>query len=161
MNRINIKIEITETKEHRYYIFVLFCIPNKQRIIEVLSEAFTKAGINVKPASSDADLLISTTAIEASICSTTVVIGEDTDLLILLLHYTNQFDIKNDLYLQGTGKRSKSFNILTMMQSLGSVICSNILFLHAFWGCDTVSKPHGIGKMAIFRDFRIDPFNVK
>ena len=40
-------------------------------------------------ARSDADVLIIQTAIQSSSTANTVVVGEDTDLLILLLHHAN------------------------------------------------------------------------
>jgi hypothetical protein len=42
-------------------------------------------GIETKQAPSDADLLIAATAVQSSITRPTIILGEDTDLLILLL----------------------------------------------------------------------------
>jgi hypothetical protein len=44
-------------------------------------------GIETKQAPSDANLLIATTAVQSSITRPTIILGEDTDLLILLLYY--------------------------------------------------------------------------
>jgi hypothetical protein len=44
-------------------------------------------GIETKQVPSDADLLIATTAVQSSITIPTINLGEDTDLLILLLYY--------------------------------------------------------------------------
>ena len=71
----------------------------------------------------------------------TVLVGDDTDLLVLLCHYLpeiNNWDIK--LLKQHNG----NLNDL-------------ILFVHAFFGCDTVSQLHGIAKDKIFKNERLKP----
>ena len=60
---------------------------NKQRFIELLSQQLQKANISVKHSDDDADLLIVQTALEMGEQHTVTVIGEDTDLLVLLLHH--------------------------------------------------------------------------
>ena len=58
---------------------------NKSRCILMLCEKFTAANILVKQADNDADVLIIETAIEQSnTTNTTIVVGEDVDLLVLL-----------------------------------------------------------------------------
>lgn len=60
---------------------------NKQNFIEMLSKIMHSNGIETKHASADADVLIAKTAVESSILHPTILLGEDTDLLFLLLYY--------------------------------------------------------------------------
>ncbi|KAI4486117.1 hypothetical protein M0804_006606 [Polistes exclamans] len=60
-------------------------INNKSRFISMLSNKLTAANIAVKQAKNDADVLIIETAIEKfDATNTTIVVGEDVDLLVLL-----------------------------------------------------------------------------
>lgn len=60
-------------------------INNKSRVISMLSDKLTAANIAVKQAQNDADVLIIETAIEKfNATNTTIVVGEDVDLLVLL-----------------------------------------------------------------------------
>ena len=60
---------------------------NKQCFIELLSKTMQENGIVTKHAISDADVLIAKTAIQSAIRAQTVLLGEDTDLLVLLLFF--------------------------------------------------------------------------
>ncbi len=74
-------------------------------------------------------------------------IGDDTDLLILLLHYANEKMFPIHLVSEPKkGKIGKTWDILKMKQMLGPEICHLLLFAHAIVGCDTTSKPYGLGK---------------
>ena len=46
--------------------------------------------IRYKNAVDDADLLIAETAVDCALSSEVIVIGKDTDLLVLLIHHVNQ-----------------------------------------------------------------------
>ena len=64
---------------------------NKQNILLMLGDELTKTGITVNHASGDADLLIAQTALKSAKDYPTILIGEDTDLLVLALHhFTNE-----------------------------------------------------------------------
>lgn len=123
----------------------LLNIANKQHFINILADKLQKQGIDVTKCSADADYDIVKVALEYAVITNTVVIGEDTDLLVLLCHYYRSTG--NSVHLESESrKKTKSVNILKLQQKLGENICQNILFLHAFLGCDTVSKPSGVGK---------------
>lgn len=126
----------------------LTCTANKSRFITELGKYLEKRGIKVRHAEGDADLQIVLEAINSARFSDTVLIGDATDLLILLLYY---FDSSHmSLYLkceQRTEKiGAKIFNIRSIRDSIGPDICGLLLFAHAFMGCDTTSKPFGLGK---------------
>ena len=65
---------------------------NKQNFINMLSSSLREVELNTTHASDDADSLIVKTAIEIADAfnKPTAVIGEDTDLLILLLNFVNK-----------------------------------------------------------------------
>ena len=71
----------------------------------MLVEQFQKEYIQVVQAPSDADLLIATSAVEAAKSKATVVIGEDTDLLILLVAYIEN-ECKRVFFMSDTQKNS-------------------------------------------------------
>jgi hypothetical protein len=63
---------------------------NKQAFINMLCEKLNEHDIRYKNAVDDADLLIAQTAVDCALSSEVIVIGEDTDLLVLLIHHVNQ-----------------------------------------------------------------------
>src|SRR5688572_6256097 len=81
----------------------------------------------------------------------TILIGEDTDMLVLLLHHAAS-DCK-DLYCRSDKDKVKSYvyNIKVLKQLLGDDVCSDLLFAHAFSGCDSTSGIYGVGKKSIFQ----------
>ena len=87
-------------------------------------------------------------AVESASTVLTVLVGDDTDLLILLIYHASLDSCS--LFLKPEPKKStknpRVWNIHAVKKHLGPGICSHILFLHAILGCDTTSQPHGIGK---------------
>ena len=79
---------------------------NKQRIITLISEALTKIGCTVQHADGDADFDIVHSEVSSSQIRTTITIGEDTDLLILLLHHAESNGFK--LYFRSDIRRGSS-----------------------------------------------------
>ena len=128
---------------------------NKQKFIALLGQELEKASCTVYHASGDADVLIIQKAVQSAQTMETILIGEDTDLLVLLCYYATPK--LHPLYFMSEPKRN-SKNRLWCMQSvisqLGSDICNNILFLHAILGCDTTSRLHGIGKGNSIKKFQ-------
>ncbi|MES9879833.1 MAG: hypothetical protein ABW185_03030 [Sedimenticola sp.] len=123
---------------------------NKQMFINLLSETICQDGIEIKHAPGDADVLIVQTAVACSTTASTVVVGEDTDLLILLCYHTRPGE-GYDIYFKpeskmGTKKQQRCWDIKMTQRVLGGDVCSHMLFVHAVLGCDTTSRAHGIGK---------------
>ena len=92
----------------------------------------------------DADLLIVQSAVECSYSAHTVIVGDDTDLLILLFYHAIRDDC-HDIFFKperkmGSKKLPKYWNIKLTKAALGNHVCENILFIHAFLGCDTTSR---------------------
>lgn len=118
---------------------------NKSRLISMLTEKFEANSFIVKH-QDDADVLIIETAIEESYKNTTVVIGEDVDLLVILTART-PIDIEIFLLKPGKGKvEQKIYSSRSFDQHKN--IRDHILFLHAFSGCDTTSALFHKGKTA-------------
>src|SRR6218665_737893 len=90
-------------------------------------------------------------AVEMSSHKSTTLIGEDTDLLVLLLYHAAS-DCK-DLYFRSDKDKVKPYvyNIKVLKKLLGDDVCSDLLFAHAFSGCDSTSGIYGIGKKSVFK----------
>ena len=65
-------------------------------------------------------------------------VGDDTDLLVLLLHHLSPRH--HVIFLQTASK------ILNIRQ-LAPYLTASLLFPHAITGCDTTSRPYSIGKV--------------
>ena len=93
-------------------------------------------------ASDDADVLIVQTTLQIADTHVTVMIGEDPDLLALLLQHTPISC--HDVYL--VAGRSSTSNIQRCQDDIGPGVCHNMLFAHALGWCDTDARLYGISK---------------
>ena len=114
----------------------------------MLSMKLVERSCKTYHASGDTDLLIVQKSVESASAVNTVLVGDDTDLLILLIYHASLDSCS--LFLKPeprkSTKKSLVWNIHAVKKQLGPDICSSILFLHAILGCDTTSQLHGIGK---------------
>ena len=115
---------------------------NKQRFINMLSEQLVKANCHTHHATGDADLLMVQKAVESATLSDTVLVGDDTDLLILLC-YDACLD-SHDIFFRPEPKKTTKIHRVS----------NHILFLHAVLGCDTTSRLYGIGEGSSLRKFK-------
>lgn len=122
---------------------------NKQRFIDLLGSQLEKDGTNVKHSSGDADYDIVVNACMIAQTKDVVVVGDDTDLLILLLHHFNPVE-HNKVYLQTS---TKLLDISTLQKSLDPDLGATLLFIHGLTGCDTTSRPYGIGKVSAMANY--------
>ncbi len=116
-----------------------FC--NKQGLINLMTEELEKEGCTFINASGDADMNIVKAAVKASVHQP---IGEDIDSLILLLYYAGMNN--RGLYFRLDKSKATKVYISEIKQVLGSDLCSQLLFIHAFTGCDTTSRIFSVGK---------------
>lgn len=125
---------------------------NKQRFIDYLDDLLNQNGILTRKATGDADRLIVKVALEKAKHCCTVVLGEDTDLLILLLFHltSNHWPVFFGSSKSGSNQ-AKIWDIQKVQQELGSKVCQQILFVHAISGCDTTSALYGLGKAIFLR----------
>ena len=79
----NVEMSLSVTKD----VF-LTDTTNKQRFIALLGDELSKNNCIVYYAKLDADFLIVQKAVETAEYSNTVVLGDDTDLLVLLIYHT-------------------------------------------------------------------------
>ena len=122
---------------------------NKQRFITKLGENLAEGGCGVFHAVGDADTLIVSKTVESAKVHPTALVGDDTDLLCILIFHTPEKS--NLLYFapehkQTSQKAPRLWDIKYLQAQMGSQLSSYILFLHAFTGCDTTSRIYGFGK---------------
>lgn len=137
---------------------------NKQRFINMLGSRLEAVGCEVHHAKGDADVLVVEAAVACAEKNYTVVIADDTDILILLIHHAGH--AKYNIWFQPNVKREskkgeRCWNIEATRCHLGSTVYSGILFAHAFLGCDTTSRLHGIGKKKAISKLKSDIFFSK
>jgi 5'-3' exonuclease len=89
--------------------------------------------------------MIVQTALHLSRSEEVVVVGEDTDLIVLL-HHARSSDKR--IFFRSDRQQSKQryWDILKVQKSIGFEISNAILFIHAISGCDTTSALFNIGK---------------
>ncbi|KAL8561256.1 hypothetical protein ACOMHN_047112 [Nucella lapillus] len=131
---------------------------NKQRFIRFLSAALDRNSCTTVCAEGDADMLIIAMALESAKHKTTVVIGDDTDLLVLLCHHV--VETQHDVFLHPShhnrSKARKSWHIQHTRKVLntGFDLCHLLPVIHAISGCDTTSRPFGIGMRGVLNRFK-------
>ena len=75
-----------------------------------------------------------------------VVVADDTDVLVLCLAFSD--DISCPIFQKcGTKNRVRYLDIMKLWQRLGDGVCSALIGLHTYTGCDTVSAFAGRGKL--------------
>ena len=82
------------------------------------------------------------------------VVADDTDVLVMLVHMWDQ--TMGDLFLRHEARKSikKNLEIISIKNvafSLPSHVKENVLFIHAWGGCDTTSVLFGQGKAAVLK----------
>ena len=84
-------------------------------------------------------------------------IGEDTDLLVLLLHH--KASSSQPVFLTCEEKsnmkcKPKIWDIAYAQNKLGDELCEALLDIHAMLGCDTTSRVRTVGKVVILNKFK-------
>ena len=129
---------------------------NKQAFIMLLASVLSGGGVSVIHAQGDADVLIAKTGLAKAAEANTVVVGNDTDILILLLFHArhkNQGNCK-DIILKAdkaSNCKHRTWPILWLVQKLKAPTCMYLPVLQAFTGCDTTSRLFGIGKSQLMK----------
>ena len=128
-------------------------VQNKQKFIQLVGERMEKAGISVVHAEGDADCVIAREALLSASEHATHVVGEDTDLLVLLLFHVKS-NMKNVYFSSSKTTVTRAWDIKKTQADVGLNVCKHILFAHAFSGCDTTSRPFGVGKTATLKNIK-------
>ena len=128
---------------------------NKSRFIAALTSILQNSGYAVRQAVADADTLIVRTAVELSRTQPNVsVVGDDPDLLVLLIALANK-DINVSLLKPGRGKiPQRNYSSLKLQQALDDM-CGCLPFVHAATGCDTTCAPYRQGKSEVLSYLQI------
>ena len=122
---------------------------NKQAFIDLLCDKLQEKNIRILNADGDADVLVAMTGIECAKMGATHVIGEDTDILVLLVHHAKA-DLCSLIYRSDKPKRQDKtaghWDVNQLRTGLGDCVARHLPFIHAIAGCDTTSRLFGIGK---------------
>ena len=135
----------------------LLNLKNKQCFLEMLTtemNSVNTVGMCAMQSGGDADTLIATTAVDIANSKPAMVIGEDTDLLILLIHFVNEKKVQHDVYfmLDRNIKVNPKYGVYALhVNSWG-----NAYAIHALLGCVTTSRVFSIGKGAALTKFQMD-----
>ena len=125
---------------------------NKKELIKLMTAELIAGGNTVEQSTDDADTMIVSAALESALIRKTVtVFGNDTDLIIMLLHHWNE-EMENILvkYTVKGGKQLKELSITEATSMLSVTVLQHFLFIHAFGGCDTTSQSTTRGKEPLF-----------
>ena len=128
---------------------------NQQRLINLLGNCLDKKKCNVYHAPRNADLLIVQKAVESSTVMDTVMVGNDTNLIVSLCYHAS-LNSHSILFQQEPKKNAKNpvmWDIKVVKKQLGPEICACILFLYAIIECDTASHLYSIGKGTSLKKF--------
>ena len=106
-------------------------VKNKKQFVHFLGDHLEASGCQVFHAKEDADLLIVNKTLEEAERKDAVLVGDDTDLLVLLLHHFSA-DNKRVFFAPEPKKGSKNriWDIQQVQAALGSFTC-----LHLFFAC--------------------------
>ncbi|RXN01179.1 hypothetical protein EOD39_7640 [Acipenser ruthenus] len=134
----------------------------KQKLIIMLSEKLNGNGFKTIHAESDANLLITRTAVDCAAKRATTVIGEDTDTLVLLYFHEepNSFGLFFRSEWRKNTKTLRIWNINWQQNALSPEMC-HLLFVHAISGCDTTPRLFGTGKGVALQKLSTDPYLKK
>ena len=78
------------------------------------------------------------------------VICDDTDVVVLLMHYYFTEQLTCQLYMVGTSPSRSTVDIKATVEKHSGLV-KNILAAHALSGCDTVASLYGIGKTTVIK----------
>ena len=90
---------------------------NKQRFIILLSQRSEQSGCEIHQARGDADVLIVQTALKSATKQETVLVGDDTDLLVLLIHHAKNVIHTVYFKLKLNGRVRREIDARTSLQS--------------------------------------------
>ena len=77
-------------------------------------------------------------------------IGDDTDLLVLLF-YHSELHTYIIFFPQQRGSKAKIWSISDTKRKLDPTVTRHLFFLHAILGCNRTSRLHGIGKCSAMK----------
>eukprot|EP00116_Pleurobrachia_bachei_P000877 sb/3461139/ len=121
---------------------------NKDNFIKLLMGTLELQGTECQQSDSDADFDICKKAVDLAWTRKVVLWGEDTDLLVILLHMVNTRPPPYDIFIRG---RTHTVDVKKMVVALPTLVVATILANHAFLGCDTTSSIYRQGKTKLLK----------
>ena len=125
---------------------------SNQQMFSLLHQYLESDGQIVHTSRGYADTLIVTKALSYAAQGKEVnVVVDDTDILVLLMyHWTESMA---DVYFSSEAKKKKSqvWKVRDLVFKAEKLITSNLLFVHAWSGCDTTSATYGHGKASLLK----------
>ena len=83
-----------------------------------------------------------------------VVLSDDTDVFILLIHFLYTGDLTTQVYMQSTSYDPNTVIDINKTYEEHIDVVPNILAAHALSGCDTVGAYFGIGKSTVVKTLK-------
>ena len=79
-----------------------------------------------------------------------IIISEDADVFVIFLRVHAEIGSRSKIILRrGKGNKIRLIDINRLASVLGEDVCSALIGLHAWTGCDTVSSFAGQGKVKV------------
>lgn len=131
---------------------------NRIRFLDVLAAMLYHNGYKILNVNKgDADYVLVTAVLNAATIADVVVVGDDTDeVLLLLLHFWNN-DVNKSVYVSSITESDpglvpkpklaiRTWNIAALQGQLNPEVTSRLLSIHALLGSSTTSRLFGVGK---------------
>lgn len=127
---------------------------NKESLITLICELLESEKIENQICNDDADVDIVKMAIsKKKVSNEVVIVGEDTDLLVILTELASS--IKEKIYIRKQVKKNEQmFLFYTQYSFIYPHLIQYILFIHAFSGCDATSSFFKRGKKSVVESFQ-------
>ena len=90
---------------------------------------------------------------EESRANDIIIRSPDTDVFVLVLHFTQNIE-QRVLFYTGVGNRRRLIDIHLVINETGEDLCSALPALHAFRGCDSTSAFVRKGKKTVLKAIR-------
>ena len=105
---------------------------NKELLIALLSQRLEQAGCEIHQARGDANVLIVQTALTSAAKQETIRVGDDTDMLVLLIYHAK--NVRHSVFFRPENRRAsqngnRCWNIPAMRALLGSVVTNKKLLI--------------------------------
>lgn len=124
---------------------------NKQNFVNALGVSLQEnERIKVQHTPDDADTTIVARCMQCLQHSDTILIGDDTDLIVLCLHFYRVNAPTKSLCIYRPSSKT-NIDVKKVIHQWPIKIMENILVIHAASGCDTVSALSGIGKTKLIK----------
>lgn len=127
---------------------------NKTRLIDMLIEKMMEASIETNVATGDADTTIVRCGLDKAVLHTTVIVGEDVDLIVLLIGLAPP---STNIFFMKPGRQKTETKLFSVKKLQQLSFAKTILLLHSFSGCDTTSAIHGKSKVGMVKIFKAKP----